>query len=240
MKANSKVKKHDYLFLPLIRVLPMSVTPNHISWLRIILALPLIVLMKQHFFKAAGVLYLSIGIMDALDGSMARLRNQETKLGKILDPTADKIDNILGFFGFLFIIASSVYIGLILWLTTIELGLFCTASFKYLVKDIEPHLRPDHWIFDWIDHQTFLSIEIKNTGANKWGKAKMVAEVIVLSCLLFFNPETSFKIHEKYGFLPEKLTLLHLSYPLLIACIILALLSLRGHLQVIKINSNGD
>jgi len=235
-----KIKKHDYLFLPLIKLLPMSVTPNDISWLRIILALPFMVLIFTHNFKVAGILYLCIGIMDALDGSMARLRNQETKFGKIFDPTADKIDNIIGFFAFLEFVVSQVYTGLILVLTTIELGLFCTAAFKYLVKDIEPHLRPDHWVFDWIDHQTFQSIEIKNTGANNWGKAKMVSEVITLFFLLFFNPETSFRIHERFGFLPEKLTLLHLSFPMLIICIFLAIMSLKGHLQTIKFNGNGN
>lgn len=216
----------------------MSFTPNHVSGLRFVLTLPLILLMWQHFYKPAGLLFLLAAILDALDGSMARLRNQETKFGAILDPTADKVVNFSVFLGFLFYINSSIYQGLITTLISIDFCLFCVALFKYLIKDIYPHLVPDHWLHSWIDQQTVKSIEIKKTGANNWGKAKMVAQVVVIACLLIFNPETSFRIHEKYIFLPDKLTLLHFSFPLLIVCIALGLLSLKGHLQAIKFNSN--
>ncbi len=244
MKAKSrpKIKKHDYLFWPIVMILPKSVTPNHVSGLRIILVLPLILLIIMHFFKPAGIFYLFISILDALDGSMARLRNQETKLGKIIDPTADKIVNSAAFITLPFCISivTALYVGAIGTLITVEFALFCVAAFKYVVRDIAPHLPHNHWLFAWLEPELISSIEIKSTGANKWGKTKMVTEVVVLFCLLFFNPETSFKIHEKYGFLPDHLTLLHLSFPLLIACIVFALLSLKGHLQVIKINSNVD
>lgn len=237
-KPGPKIKKHDYLFLPIIKLLPKTFTPNHVSGLRLVLTLPLILLMWQHFYKPAGALFLIAAILDALDGSMARLRNQETKFGAILDPTADKLVNFSVWLGFLFYIDSSIYQGLITTIISIDLSLFCVAMFKYFIKDIYPHLTPDHWLHTWIDEQTVAPIKIGKTGANNWGKAKMVAQVVVIACLLIFDPETSFRIHEKYLFLSDKLTLLHLSFPLLIACIILGLLSLRGHLQAIKFNSN--
>ena len=240
-KPHPKIKKHDYLFLPIIKILPKSVTPNHVSGLRIVLTLPLILLILSHFFKPAGILYLFISILDALDGSMARLNNQETKLGKILDPTADKIVNCLTVIALIYCLpmVPPPFYWAILALIAVEFALFCVATFKYVVRDFAPHLPPNHWLFAWVDPEMISAIEIKNTGANKWGKTKMVIEVIVISCLLIFNPQTSFQLHEKYTFLPEQLTLLHLSFPLLIACIFFAILSLIGHLQVIKSNGNG-
>jgi len=237
MKTAAKVKRHDYLFLPIIKILPRFITPNHISGLRGILVLPLIVLMWLHFYKLSGALYLFAALLDALDGSLARLRNQETKLGAILDPTADKFVNFSVFLGFLFYVDSSVYKGLIIPIIAADTMLFCVAFCKYLIKDICPHLPPDHWFFSWIDIQTIKSIEISRTGANIWGKIKMVSQVIVLSFLLIFDPETSIWVHEKYIFLPDKLTLLHASFPLLIICIFLGLMSLIGHLKVIKFNN---
>ena len=225
-KTKPKVKAHDYLFLPIIEILPYSVKPNHISALRFCLTLPLILLMWQHFYKIAGTLFLIAALLDALDGSLARLRDQETKLGAFLDPTADKAVNFAVFLGFLFYVSADYYFYCIIPIIIIDLTLFQVALLKYLIKDILPK---SHWLC-----QNLIVIQ---TGANNWGKAKMVTQVIVLSFLLLFDPETSFALHEKYIFLPPKLTLLHLSFPLLIACICLGMMSLKGHLKIISFNS---
>ena len=225
VKDKAKIKIHDYLFLPLVKILPQTIKPNHVSALRFAMTLPLILLMWQRFYKLTGLLFILAALLDALDGSMARLRDQETKLGAFLDPTADKAVNFAVFLGFLFYIKSNYYFGLIMPILIIDLLLFQIALAKYLVHDIIPK---NHWLCQ--------SLEIKKMGANNWGKAKMVTQVIVLSLLLLFDPETSITIHQKYTFLPLKLTLLHFSFPLLIICIILGTNSLIGHLQVIKFN----
>jgi len=64
--------------------------PNFLSLLRILLV-PLIVifLMENAFVKAFVVLLIS-SITDALDGFLARVLNQQTKLGAYMDPIADK------------------------------------------------------------------------------------------------------------------------------------------------------
>lgn len=221
-----RIKIHDRLFLPIIWILPHSVKPNHISGLRFGLTLPLILLMWLHFYKTAGLLFLFAAILDALDGSLARVRDQETKLGAFLDPTADKAVNFAVFLGFLFYINSDYYIYSIISIIIIDLTLFQIALLKYLIKDILPKT---HWLCQ--------NISVQKMGANNWGKAKMVTQVIVLSFLLIFDPETSFSLHEKYAHLPDKLTLLHISYPLLVTCVILGIQSLIGHLKVLKFNS---
>ncbi|MCX6745133.1 MAG: CDP-alcohol phosphatidyltransferase family protein [Candidatus Parcubacteria bacterium] len=232
---NPKLKKSDYLYLPLIKITPKSITPNHLSLIRMLLALPIILLIFLHFFKVAGAFFLVAAILDGLDGALARYRNQETKLGAIIDPTADKAVNFLVWIGFLFYIKNDIYLGSILTIIIIDSCLFAVAVFKFFIKDIFPKLEKSSHYFEELGMpQMIHEIDVSRTGANKWGKTKMVLQIIVISALLLFDPATSIKLHTAYTFLPEQLTLLHLSFPLLVACIVFGLLSLYGHIQVIS------
>ncbi|BED92351.1 MAG: CDP-alcohol phosphatidyltransferase family protein [Candidatus Paraimprobicoccus trichonymphae] len=69
--------------------------PNLISLVRIILLLPFIIFLSQNNYVKAGVIFLISGISDLLDGFIARKLNSTTKLGKILDPVADKLNLIV-------------------------------------------------------------------------------------------------------------------------------------------------
>jgi phosphatidylglycerophosphate synthase len=229
------IKRHDYIFLPFIKPLPKWITPNHLSFLRLMLALPIIVLTSSHFYKTAGIIFLVAAVLDAMDGSMARLRNQKTDIGELLDPTADKAVNFMVLIGFLFSVKTNTYLGLILAILIIDTCLFGIALFKFFVKAIFPRINPIH--HDEMGIPPILyNIKVNRTGANMWGKIKMVTQVIVIEALLLFDPQTSLWIHEKYSFLPHKMTLLHFSLPLLLACIVLGLLSLYGHIRVISFN----
>ncbi|WP_341760191.1 CDP-alcohol phosphatidyltransferase family protein [Candidatus Endowatersipora endosymbiont of Watersipora subatra] len=64
---------------------------NLITFLRVLLV-PLIVwAMLSDCILIAFVLLILAGLSDAIDGSVARLFNQQSKLGTLLDPFADKI-----------------------------------------------------------------------------------------------------------------------------------------------------
>ena len=223
-KAVAQVKKRDHIWTHLIKILPKKLTPNHLSGFRLILAIPIIVLIIVHYNKTAGGLFLFAAVLDWLDGSMARIRNQITKFGAFLDPAADKAVNFAAFLGFLYTIKSDYYLYLVIPIIGIDLLLFLIATFKYSIVRWPHQLK--------LLHRKF---EIKTNGANKFGKIKMVLQVIVLSFLLIFDPTTSFTLHAKYIHLPHHLTLLDLSFPLLIACLIFGLLSVKGHLRAIKI-----
>ncbi len=65
--------------------------PNSITIFRMLFAIPIsIVLIKNHY-KLAFYLFLIAAASDFIDGFLARTLNQQTKLGSILDPLADKI-----------------------------------------------------------------------------------------------------------------------------------------------------
>lgn len=65
--------------------------PNMLSFFRIIIIIPFIIyFLNDEYFLAALILVIS-GLSDMFDGIIARKLNQITKLGKILDPVADKL-----------------------------------------------------------------------------------------------------------------------------------------------------
>ena len=65
--------------------------PNLISFLRIALVAPLIVLLLDADFEAALWIALAAGVSDALDGFLARHFGWRSRLGSLLDPAADKL-----------------------------------------------------------------------------------------------------------------------------------------------------
>ncbi|MCX6743843.1 MAG: hypothetical protein NT116_06475, partial [Candidatus Parcubacteria bacterium] len=137
--------------------------------------------------------------------------------------------------GFLFYIKNNIYLGSILTIIIIDSCLFGVALFKFFIKDIFPKIDKSHGYFEELGiPQMIHQIDVSKTGANKWGKTKMVLQIIVISSLLLFDPATSIRLHEVFTFLPYRLTLLHFSFPLLVTCIVFGLLSLYGHIQVIN------
>lgn len=65
--------------------------PNLLSFLRITLVPVFLWLLIEELFLAAIVVLAVAGLTDFLDGYLARKLNQTTKLGKMLDPVADRL-----------------------------------------------------------------------------------------------------------------------------------------------------
>lgn len=65
--------------------------PNLLSILRIALVPVFLWFLLEEFFLAAIVVLAVAGLTDFLDGYLARKLNQITKLGKMLDPVADRL-----------------------------------------------------------------------------------------------------------------------------------------------------
>lgn len=64
--------------------------PNLISFLRILLSVPVVWLLFEREFAAALTLFAIAGISDGLDGFLAKHYGWESRLGGMLDPLADK------------------------------------------------------------------------------------------------------------------------------------------------------
>ncbi len=132
--------------------IPNWVTPNALSIVRLIL-IPLVVwfFWYEYFLTAFAVVMLAI-ITDSLDGALARARNQQSRLGQIIDPLADKIlmTVVLGIFYILYLQS--------LWLLLIIVAdvMMMFVSTIILIRGGE--VLP----------------------ANYWGKAKMVVQSLLV------------------------------------------------------------
>ena len=67
-----------------------SIIPNTITCLHLFLLIPLFFLLQEKYWFRAGYLFLFTGILDLLDGYLARKLNAVSKLGQVLDTLADK------------------------------------------------------------------------------------------------------------------------------------------------------
>ena len=69
----------------------MKVIPNFLSFLRILLVLPIIYLLQSEMYLLAAFLFFLSSMTDFMDGYLARRYKLESELGAFLDLIADKI-----------------------------------------------------------------------------------------------------------------------------------------------------
>ncbi len=166
MSEEIKISRMDKIlakvFLPLFS---KRITPNQITAARVFLTPFVIWLLWQENYLWGGILFLFTSFTDALDGAMARTRNQVTDLGKMLDPLADKI-----------LICAVAYILVLKYLDiytawiiiVVELVIIAAAFFNHNYGNRHPQ-------------------------ANFWGKTKMILQVLgvlVLLLAIIFNLES--------------------------------------------------
>jgi cardiolipin synthase len=113
--------------------------PNSLTILRILL-IPVFVglLIYEEYGYSLGVLLIA-ALTDALDGTIARVANQRTRLGAILDPLADKLLLTAGF------IALSVQHLVPLWVAILVVSrdmILMTGALLIRVTDSEIDLSP--------------------------------------------------------------------------------------------------
>lgn len=153
----NKIYWHDRLLAKTILPLfPSFVKPNHITAFRF-LATPFVIwLMYQENYIWGIPIFLLVAFTDALDGSLARTRREITAWGTLYDPLADKL--LIGSVVALIVIQKvNFYLGLIIIILEV---LLIGGGWYYKRKGI-----------------------IKS--ANRWGKTKMILQVLGVLILLF-------------------------------------------------------
>ncbi len=143
-------------------------TPNRLSVLRILLVpiLVAVLLTKGEYWEYIGLaVFLLASLTDFLDGYIARRRKQITRLGKLLDPAADKL------------LTSAAFISLV------ELGL-APAWMVVLIVARE---------FAVSTLRSVAAAEGIVLGAIVSAKAKTGVQVVSISLLIIYNQLGSFE-----------------------------------------------
>ena len=78
------------LAVTVLWLIPKSVTPNQVTLFRFITTPFVVWLLLADYYIAGGVLFIISAFSDAVDGALARTRDQITDWGKTYDPLADK------------------------------------------------------------------------------------------------------------------------------------------------------
>lgn len=98
LKIKSFLERVDYhrdqLLKPfIIKCWPRFITPNHLTSLRIIIAIVIAWMLLVGFYEKSWLIPLLIvgALLDLFDGSVARVLNKVTRLGTIMDPIADRL-----------------------------------------------------------------------------------------------------------------------------------------------------
>ena len=154
-KATETQPLDKLLALTILKLIPHFVKPNHITVFRF-LATPAVALLMFYGKYWVGLwAFLIAAFTDAIDGAMARTRNQITEWGKIYDPLADKI--LIGTMVFIIVLR---YIDLWTALIIILLEFLIIGS-------------------GWV--RIIKNIKVQ---ANVWGKIKMILQVAGVVMLL--------------------------------------------------------
>ncbi len=143
---------------------------NFFSYLRIIFAL-LIIIALESYNNIFIIILFSLGLItDWLDGIFAEVYDEITEIGKIIDPTADKfliIGAIWPYKKIIIMPLENTTLQPIIFLILLETALMLTAFIKpWINKKYEKKFR---------------------TGANIWGKGKMIIESIMVYVILLFD-----------------------------------------------------
>ena len=102
-RAQLRNMVNRFFELPIARFLVfLHISPNTITFTGLILAVLVAYLLSQGCFVLGGLVLLFAGLLDMLDGSVARLSNTASKKGAFLDSTSDRIAEAVVLFGLLF------------------------------------------------------------------------------------------------------------------------------------------
>ncbi len=99
---------------------PLLTLANQLTIVRMAMAPFLVVFVVDREFRWALVVFVVAGVTDLLDGFVARVGRQQTTLGAMLDPMADKVLLASCFVALTW--GSGLYLSIPVWLTVVTLS----------------------------------------------------------------------------------------------------------------------
>ena len=114
-----------------LKLIPNWILPNYVTFIRFCMVPSVIYFLFAGRYKLALLLFIIAAFTDALDGAMARTRNQITDWGKIYDPLADKL--LIGSVAIV-LLGRFIWAGAIVIIVVIEAVLIAQAAYQRYIK----------------------------------------------------------------------------------------------------------
>ena len=106
------------LLAPVARLISRTgVSPNVLTVLGFLATVGVSIVLASGQQRVAGLLMVPVGLVDALDGALARLRNRATRFGAFLDSTLDRFAEIALYLGLLYLYRETTPETLLIYLT---------------------------------------------------------------------------------------------------------------------------
>jgi CDP-diacylglycerol--glycerol-3-phosphate 3-phosphatidyltransferase len=150
----------------LFRIIPHSITPNFFTFLRFLMIPAVLYFLAINEFGLSLLSFSIAALADSIDGSLARVRNQISSYGIMLDPMADKFLIVLLS---LFLLYFYPYPILILIVIALDI-LIGLESFVFMVITKTEKVPPSNWT----------------------GKSKMVFQVFGLLLIIIYLMNNSY------------------------------------------------
>lgn len=155
-QKSDKIYYHDKLLAKtILKLVPLNIYPNYFTIFRLAFTPVVVLLLFKEMYVLGFWAFLLASFSDAIDGSLARTRDQVTEWGKVYDPLADKI-----------LIASMIFV-----IVFKQIGLWTSV----LIIALELIIIIAAWV---------RKMEGRVIQANVWGKVKMILQVIGVSVLI--------------------------------------------------------
>ena len=126
----------------LIRFLPQYVTPMTFTFIRLFLIPVILLLLALQSFSFALIFFVIAALSDTVDGSLARVRNQITVEGKLLDGLSDKLLIVLLMLFFFYFYPYWIALYAVILLDFIMAG----GTFGLVIFLKNKKLPATHWI----------------------------------------------------------------------------------------------
>ena len=124
-----------YLTQPVVQLLAKTrITPNILTWFGFLLTVGAAALIVIGNLLAAGLVVLVAGLFDMLDGALARLTNQATRFGAILDSTLDRLSEAVLLLGIMILYAREESLAGILIVGLTLIGSFMVSYVRARVE----------------------------------------------------------------------------------------------------------
>jgi len=111
--------------------------PNFFTLISILFALIYLLFLIKNDLKLAILFFIFAGILDFIDGAVARFTKRETKIGAYLDTICDRYVEAIFLFGFLFLDLPKIFLDSKIWIFLAIFGSLMTTYAKAAGKEKE-------------------------------------------------------------------------------------------------------
>ena len=112
------------------KVTKSQVTPNFITLISFLGHFGVLVALIDHRFVLAAILIIVFGLMDALDGALAKVQKKTSAAGMLLDASSDRAKEFLIYLGLIFVFADSENVAGVIAATAALGGSFMVSYVK--------------------------------------------------------------------------------------------------------------